>query len=53
MTKIPLSVGYPFTALSFVLVLVFSNIILGESLTTMKILGTILVVAGIVVASQG
>ncbi|MBK8397938.1 MAG: EamA family transporter [Leptospiraceae bacterium] len=53
MTKIPLSVGYPFTALSFVLVLVFSNILLGESLSAMKVMGTLLVVAGIVVASQG
>lgn len=53
MTKFNLSHAYPFMGLSFVLVLVGSGIFFGEAVTPMKIIGTALIVLGIVVASQG
>lgn len=53
MTKLPLSHAYPFVAISFVLVLVLSNIFFSEPITNLKIIGVVLIIAGIVVASQG
>lgn len=53
MTKLPLSYAYPFTSLAFVFVLVASAILFQETLSVPKLLGTGLIVAGIVVASQG
>jgi multidrug transporter EmrE-like cation transporter len=47
--KMPLSTAYPFTAAGFVLILGFSVVLFGESLTLPKIAGTLLIVAGIVV----
>lgn len=53
MTRLPLSHAYPFTGLSFVLVLIGSGVCFGEALTPLKIAGTGLIVLGIIVASQG
>jgi multidrug transporter EmrE-like cation transporter len=47
--KMPLSTAYPFTASGFVLILAFSILFLGESLTAAKITGTLLIVSGIAV----
>lgn len=47
--KMPLSTAYPFTASSFVLILIFSALFLGESLTVAKFAGTVLIVSGIAV----
>lgn len=49
LTKLDLSEAYPYTALSFVLVMLASRLVFAEPLTTGKILGTALIVSGIVV----
>lgn len=53
MTKFDLSYAYPFMSLAFVLVLVLSAILFHEPLTAAKILGVILIIAGIIVGSRG
>jgi uncharacterized membrane protein len=52
MTKFELSYAYPFISLSFVLVLLMSNIFLNEPLTHYKVVGVILIIAGVVIGSQ-
>jgi drug/metabolite transporter (DMT)-like permease len=52
LTRFELSYAYPFTSLSFVLVLVLSVWMLGESLNAYKVLGVALIVAGTIVASR-
>jgi multidrug transporter EmrE-like cation transporter len=47
--KLPLSTAYPFTASSFVLILLFAVFVLNEPLTSAKVIGTFLIVAGIAV----
>jgi len=51
LSKLELSQAYPFTAMSFVLVLVLSAVLFGESLTSAKIAGVLLVVAGLAVGA--
>jgi drug/metabolite transporter (DMT)-like permease len=53
MTKFELSYAYPFMSLAFVLVLILSAILLHETVTIPKVLGVVLVVVGIIVASRG
>ncbi|MBT8056355.1 MAG: EamA family transporter [Xanthomonadales bacterium] len=53
MTKFELSFAYPFMALSFVLVFIFSAWLLNEALTIHKVVGMALIVAGILVTSRG
>lgn len=53
MTKFPLSHAYPFMSLAFVLVLFLSAVFLNEPVTWPKLLGMALIVAGIVIGSQG
>jgi len=53
MTKFQLSHAYPFTSLSFVLVLILSAVLFHESITIPKVLGMIFIIIGVVVASQG
>jgi len=53
MTKYQLSYAYPFMSLAFVLVLILSAIFFHEPLTVPKVLGVMLVVVGLIVASQG
>lgn len=48
-----LSHAYPFTTLSYVLVLVFSAVLFREAITPPKIIGMILIIAGMIVASRG
>ena len=49
---LPLSVAYPFTALSFVLILIASAVIFHESISVAKIAGVGLIIAGIIVGSR-
>lgn len=51
-TKFDLSFAYPFTSLSFVLVLIFSVLLFNESLSWLKLLGLMLIVSGVIVTSQ-
>lgn len=53
MTKFQLSYAYPFMSLSFVLVLMLSGVFFHEPVTWPKIVGMALIVAGIVIGSQG
>jgi len=52
LTRFELSFAYPFMALSFVLVLLFSALLFSEGVTTPKLIGVALIVAGLVVGSQ-
>jgi multidrug transporter EmrE-like cation transporter len=53
MTKFELSYAYPFMSLAFVFVLVLSALLFHEPITAAKILGILLIIAGIVVGSRG
>lgn len=52
LTKLDLSVAYPFTSISFVLVLFLSALLFGEPLTLPKIAGMTLIVVGIAIGSR-
>jgi multidrug transporter EmrE-like cation transporter len=52
MTKLNLSYAYPFTSLSFVLVLVFSVLLFKESLDVYKIVGLIFILIGVFISSK-
>lgn len=52
-SKFPLSYAYPFTGLSFALVLLSSALLFQEAMTLPKLVGTALVIAGIVIGSRG
>jgi multidrug transporter EmrE-like cation transporter len=53
MTKFELSYAYPFTSLSFVLVLISSAVLFRESVTLPKVIGLALIITGIVISSRG
>ncbi|MCA1568900.1 MAG: EamA family transporter [Chloroflexi bacterium] len=53
LTRFDLSFAYPFMALSFVFVLLLSGWFFHESVTTLKVIGIVLIVAGIAIGSQG
>ena len=53
MTKVELSYAYPFIGLVFVLILISSSVFFHEAMTVPKVLGILLVTAGIIVASRG
>lgn len=52
MTKFEVSYAYPFMSGAFVLVFVFSAIFFHEAVTWQKILGLVLIVAGIILTSK-
>jgi uncharacterized membrane protein len=53
LTKFELSYAYPFMSLAFVLVLVLSSMLFNERVTIAKVLGIVMIIAGIVVTSRG
>ena len=53
MTKFELSYAYPFTSLSFVLVLVISTVFFRESMNVPKMLGIAFILVGILLGSRG
>lgn len=53
MTKLDISYAYPFTSLGFVLVLLFSSLLLGESMNIYKIFGVFFIMLGIFITSRG
>lgn len=53
MTKFELSYAYPFMSLAFVFVLILSAVLFHEAMTVSKVLGVVLIMAGIIVASRG
>lgn len=52
MTKFEISYAYPWVSLNFVLMLVMGVLLFNESFNSVKVLGTLLVVAGIVVITR-
>jgi uncharacterized membrane protein len=52
MTRFELSRVYPFMALSFVLVLIFSVLLFGGHLSVPKVVGILLIFCGLAVGSQ-
>jgi drug/metabolite transporter (DMT)-like permease len=52
MTRFELNYAYPFMSLAFIIVMFFSVLFLDESLTRQSILGTVMVVAGLIVISR-
>jgi multidrug transporter EmrE-like cation transporter len=53
LTKFQLSFAYPFVALTFVFVVAAGGLLFGEPITALKVVGLVLIVAGITVASLG
>ncbi|MDD2701957.1 MAG: hypothetical protein PHH36_12080 [Sideroxydans sp.] len=53
MTKFEISYAYPFVSLNYLLVLAAGFTLFGESISTTKILGSVLVILGIIVISKG
>lgn len=53
MTKFELSHAYPFMSLSFVFVIVLSGLFFHEAVTFPKMLGVLLIMAGVIVGAQG
>ena len=53
MTRFELSYAYPFMSLNYVLVVGASVLLFSESLSAPKLIGTALVIVGVVVISQG
>lgn len=53
MSKLDIGYAYPFTSLGFVAVVLLSHMLFGESLNAWRIVGVLLIVAGVTVASQG
>jgi multidrug transporter EmrE-like cation transporter len=52
LTKFELSYAYPFTSLSFVLVILFSYLIFAESITITKLIGLAFIVVGVIISSK-
>ena len=52
MTRFELGYAYPFMSLAFVLVMAFSVAFLGEPISLRKVIGTLMVIAGLVVISR-
>jgi drug/metabolite transporter (DMT)-like permease len=52
MTRFEINYAYPFMSLAFVIVMGFSVLFLGESLTAGRVAGTLLVVLGLVVLAR-
>ena len=53
MTRFEIGYAYPFVSLNYVIILAASVLYFHESLSASKIVGTLLVIAGIVVISRG
>ena len=52
MTKFDISYAYPFTALGFVFILIFSALLFHEALTWYKAIGVLLIISGIFITSR-
>ncbi len=52
MTKFELSYAYPYMGLAFILVMLFSIVFLGEPVSVTKVIGTGLVVLGLIILTR-
>lgn len=53
MTKFEISYAYPFVSLNYILVVSAGFFIFGESISTSKILGSVIVVVGLLIVARG
>ena len=53
MTKFEISYAYPWVSLNFILILAAGILLFGESITLAKGVGTLLIIAGIIVLARG
>jgi len=53
LSKLPLSAAYPLVALAIVMVIVASNLLLGEVVSPIRIAGSALIVLGVVLVGLG
>jgi drug/metabolite transporter (DMT)-like permease len=53
MTRFELNYAYPFMSLAFIIVMVFSVLFLGEGVTAARVIGTLMVMAGLFVVARG
>lgn len=53
MSRFEISYAYPWIGLNFVLMMLFGVFLFGESISMTKVIGTLLVVAGIAVIARG
>jgi len=53
MTRLQLSTAYPFTSLAFIIVVGISGIYLGERIQPIQLIGTALVILGLVMVAAG
>ncbi|MCF8468098.1 MAG: EamA family transporter [Sneathiella sp.] len=52
LSKVDLSVAYPFVGLGFVVTMLFGILLLNENVTPMRIIGTVLIVGGCVLVGK-
>lgn len=52
LSKVDLSIAYPFVGISFLITMAFGAFILDESVTNMRIIGTLLIAGGCVLVAQ-
>lgn len=52
LTKFPLSYAYPFIGLTFLIILISSNLLFNEPFNIYKILGVLFIIIGIFLSSQ-
>jgi multidrug transporter EmrE-like cation transporter len=52
LTRLDLTYAYPYMSLAFVMVMVFGALFLGEPINTGRIVGTLLVIVGLVVIAR-
>ena len=53
MTKFEISYAYPFVSLNYILVLLAGFFLFNESLTLTKIVGSLIVIVGVVLIAKG
>jgi multidrug transporter EmrE-like cation transporter len=53
LAKVDVSQAYPFVGVGFVLTMVLGNQMLGESISLLRLLGTLMVVAGVACLAKG
>ncbi|WP_427183516.1 EamA family transporter [Bordetella bronchialis] len=53
LSKFELSYAYPFTGLVYVLVMLASFFLFGDSISTGKVVGTLVMIAGLIIVSRG
>lgn len=52
LSKVELSIAYPFVGVSFIFTLLFGAFLLNEAITPYKVIGTLLIIAGCIVITR-